>query len=58
MLHNPGKTTVETVAEVSNALNYEVVPSRIVIPPQSTTNVDINYTPTNIDTIESGDVSI
>lgn len=49
---------VETSAVLSNTLNYDVIPQKIIIQPKNETKIQILYTPTNIDTIESGDVFI
>ena len=57
-MNNPSSYNVETSVIVSNELNYEVVPKNITIKSNDQTKIQIFYTPTNIDTLESGDVII
>ena len=58
VLNNPSNHNVETTVVISNELNYEVLPKKLTIKAHDKTSIQIFYTPTNIDTLESGDVII
>jgi len=40
----------------SNPTNFVVIPDKVILPPYETLKVQIKYSPTNLDVIESGNI--
>jgi len=40
----------------SNATNFEIIPDKIILQPYETQKVTIQYSPTNLDIVESGSI--
>ena len=40
----------------SNPTNYEVIPDKILLPPYETQKVCIQYSPSNLDIVETGNI--
>ena len=57
-LYNPSNELIETEAILTNTINFSIVPEQIVLKPKETTKIDIVYSPTIIERIESAELKI
>lgn len=55
-LENPTANEVLVDYKSSNPTNFEVVPDKIIIPGYESTKVMIQYSPSNLDVVEAGEI--
>ena len=55
-LDNNSSNVVDVRSTITNQLNYQLSPDKIQIQPFNSTTVQIKYTPTDIEAIESGEI--
>lgn len=56
LLENPTGQELFLEFRNSNPTNFEIVPDKIVLPAYESLNVKIQYSPTNLDAVESGNI--
>lgn len=56
VLENPTSKELLIDFKNSNPTNFEVIPDKIILPPYESIKVKIQYSPTNLDVVESGNV--
>ena len=56
ILENPSNMEVRVAVRLTNPNNFDVLPDNFTIPPYSSVNTFIRYTPSDLDVNESGEV--
>ena len=55
-LENPTGKELFLEYRNSNPTNFEISPDKIILPPYEGIRVQINYSPTNLDVVEDGNI--
>lgn len=55
-LENPTGAELMLDITISNPTNFEVIPDKVILPPYEQIRVCIQYSPSNLDVVESGTV--
>ena len=55
-LENPTGNEVQIDYRITNTTNFEVIPEKIIIGPYESAQVTIQYSPSNLDVIENGNI--
>ena len=58
ILENPTSQIIEASYKISNPLNYEIAPNRVILQPKSSNTIKIKFTPTHFEFSETADLTI
>jgi hypothetical protein len=58
LLSNPSNMKLEATSQNLNSINFQIIPSKIIIPANDSVEVQIKYYPSNFEIIEYGEIIV